>query len=79
VAWDESANGARRIAVARASATADGRPRFQRTALTNGGSSIYPAIAVAADTVVMAWTSGASTSATIHIERLAPPLAVTRR
>lgn len=79
VAWDESANGSRRIAVARGSVAADGRPRFQRTALTNGGSAIYPAIAVAGDAVVMAWTSGASTTATIHVERLAPPPAVTRR
>jgi hypothetical protein len=79
VAWDESANGSRRIAVARGSVAPDGRPRFQRTALTSGGSAIYPAIAVAGDTVVMAWTSGASTSATIHVERLGPPPAVTRR
>ena len=79
VAWDESGNGSRRIAVARGSVTADGRPRFQWTALTNGGSAIYPAIAVAGDSIVMAWTSGASTTATIHVERLAPPPAVTRR
>jgi hypothetical protein len=80
IAWDESASGSRRIAVARGAAAIDGRPRLQRTALTSGGSAIYPAIAAGEDAVIAVWTSGASTSATIHVERL-PPLqpAVTRR
>jgi hypothetical protein len=80
IAWDESAGGSRRIAVARGAAAIDGHARLQRTALTTGGSAIYPAIVAGEDAVIAAWTSGASTSATIHVERL-PPLqpAVTRR
>ena len=72
VAWDESASGARRIAVARGSA-AGGHPRFRREALTTAGAAVYPAIAAAGDGIVAAWTSGASTTATIQVARLVSP------
>jgi hypothetical protein len=70
-AWDEAANGSRRIAVARGRADVDGHPRFRREALTTSGPSIYPALAVAPDGVVAAWTSGASAASRIQVIRLA--------
>jgi hypothetical protein len=71
VAWDEAASGSRRIAAARGIADDGGRPRFRREALTTSGPAVYPALAVASDGVVVAWTSGHSTASTIQVERLA--------
>ena len=71
VAWDELANGSRHVAIGRGTSDDGGRPRFHREALTSGGSSIYPAIAVASDGVVAAWTSGASTASSIQVRRIA--------
>jgi len=71
VVWDESAAGTRRIAMAQAAANPGAPPQFRRQALTNGGAAIYPAIAVTADAVVTAWTSGASESASIQVTRFA--------
>ena len=71
VAWDELAGGVRRVAIGRGTADGAGRPRFRRELLTTAGSGVYPAIAVASDGVVAAWTSGASTS--IQVRRLAGP------
>ena len=70
VAWDEQANGSRRIAVAHASADAAGVPRFRRQALTTSGPVVYPALAAARDAVVVAWTSGPSTTSSIQVARL---------
>ena len=71
VAWDEAARGSRRIAVARGTADAAGKPRFRREALTPAGAAIYPSLAVTSDGVIAAWTSGASATATIQVARLA--------
>jgi hypothetical protein len=71
VAWDEAAGGSRRIAVGRGIADDGGHPRFRREALTTSGPAIYPALAVAGDGVVVAWTSGASAASVIQIARLA--------
>ena len=70
VAWDESASGTRRIAIARAGSDEGGKPRFRRELLTTTGPAIYPVIAVTNDGVVAAWTSGPSTSASIQVARL---------
>jgi hypothetical protein len=70
-AWDELANGSRRIALGRGIADDNGHPRFRRDVLTTSGSVIYPALAVAGDGVVVVWTSGASASSSIHVARLA--------
>ncbi len=70
VAWDEAASGSRRIAVAHGAADAGGHPRFRREAITAGGAAIYPSLAVTADGVVAAWTSGSSVTATIQVARL---------
>jgi len=67
-AWDELSGGSRRIAIGRGRADDTGRPRFRREPLMGAGTGVYPAIAVAGDAVVAAWTSGASTS--IHVQRL---------
>jgi hypothetical protein len=72
VAWDEAAAGSRRIAIAHAMADAGGHPRFRRETLTAGGAAIYPALAVTANGVVAAWTSGASATASIQIGRVTP-------
>jgi hypothetical protein len=71
VAWDEAVAGSRRIAIAHAMADANGRPGFRRQVLTAGGAAIYPSLAVTADGVVAAWTSGASATASIQVARLA--------
>ena len=71
VAWDESANGSRRIAVGRGVADDSGHPRFRRDVLAASSSAIYPALAVTSDGVVAAWTSGPSTSSSIQVVRLA--------
>ena len=73
VAWDEAAGGSRRIAVGRGIADDGGRPRFRREALTTSGPAVYPALAVASDGVVVAWTSGASTASVIQVARLSGP------
>jgi hypothetical protein len=67
-AWDELAGGSRRIAIARGTPDDTGRPRFRREPLMGAGTGVYPAIAVAGDAVVAAWTGVASTS--IHVQRL---------
>jgi hypothetical protein len=72
VAWDEQANGSRRIAVAHGIADAAGHPRFRREGLTTTGPAVYPALAAARDAVVVAWTSGPSTSSSIQVARLGP-------
>jgi hypothetical protein len=62
MAWDEVAGGVRRVAIGRATADEGGRPGFRRQLLTTAGAGVYPAIAVATDGVVAAWTGGAATS-----------------
>lgn len=73
VAWDELANGARRIAIGRGTADSGTLPRFRRERLTTAGPNIYPALAATSDGVVAVWTSGASASSTIQVERIDIP------
>jgi len=68
-AWDEIAGGSRRVALGRGIADPAGRPRFRRQLAGTMGPAVYPAIAVAGDAVVAAWTSGESAS--IHVQRIA--------
>lgn len=70
-AWDELANGSRRIAVGRGIAADGEHPRFRREGLTTSGPAIYPSLAVPSDGVVAAWTSGVSASSSIQVARLA--------
>jgi hypothetical protein len=71
IAWDELANGSRRIAIGRGSIDAGGRPRIRREALADGGSGVYPALATAGDSVVAVWASNSSTSSSIKVRRVA--------
>ncbi len=73
VAWDELANGARRIAVGRGTADGSKRPRFRRELLTPAGPNIYPALAAVSDGVVAVWTSGTSASSSIQVGRITSP------
>ncbi|MGH9139811.1 MAG: sialidase family protein [Vicinamibacterales bacterium] len=70
LAWDESANGSRRIAVARGSVADSGYPRLQREEVTTRSAGIYPALAVAGDAVVVAWSSGPSASSSVQVARV---------
>jgi hypothetical protein len=79
IAWDEAANGSRRIVIARGTAD-DGRatrsgprnrPRFHRELLTTGVADTYPVLAVGSTGVVAAWTSGASATSSIQVMRVA--------
>ena len=71
--WDESSSGSRRVAFAQAVVDGGGQPRFRRQALTTTGAAIYPAVAIGADSIVVAWTSGASATASIQVARLPAP------
>jgi hypothetical protein len=70
VAWDESANGLRRIAIGRGTADDRGQLRFRRELLTTDRSGVYPVLAVAGDGVVAAWASSASAESSIQVARL---------
>jgi hypothetical protein len=71
VAWDEGANGLRRVAIGRGTADGSGRFQFRRELLRTGGPGVYPVLAVAGDGVVAAWTSSASTASSIQVARIA--------
>jgi hypothetical protein len=66
LAWDESGNGPRRVAFARAAA---GKPG-EFTRLPDRGPGIYPVVAATVDGVVAAWTTGTGANTQIRIERL---------
>lgn len=70
-AWDESTGGARRIAVATATVGSTGQPQFHRLpALPVTGPGVYPALAAAGRSVVLAWTSGGSAESSIRVQTL---------
>jgi len=72
MAWDEGANGKRRAAVTRTTvdAAAGGAPMV-RTLLAD--AAVYPVVAAAGGATIAAWTSGASSTSTIQVRRLALP------
>lgn len=69
LAWDEVINGSRRIAFATGTAGRDGRVAFTRRMLSGLETGMYPALAVASDGLVVAWTSGAPDTAVISLLR----------
>jgi len=69
LAWDETDDRGRRIAVARGVARADGRVEFHRQAIGTLGDASYPAIAWTADGALVAAASGGDRS-TIRVARL---------
>lgn len=62
IVWDEGDGGRRRAVLARTTFDASGRPTFARTVL---GDGVYPAVALAADAIVIAWTSSATPTAIV--------------
>ncbi|MBW8865756.1 MAG: exo-alpha-sialidase [Acidobacteria bacterium] len=67
LAWDESASGTRRGAIARVSTDSAGVPRFARVVL--GERAVYPVIAATADAAVVAWTASEQGGSRIRVER----------
>jgi hypothetical protein len=67
LAWDESAAGGRRAALARVANDGSGRPRFTRIVI--GERAVYPVIAATTDATVVAWTASGAGSSTIQVER----------
>jgi hypothetical protein len=67
LAWDESASGTRRAAIARVSTDSAGVPRFARAVL--GERAVYPVIAATGDAVVVAWTASEPAGSIIRVER----------
>jgi len=68
LAWDESASGLRRAAVARVTTDAAGMARFARVVL--GDRAVYPVIAAAGDTAVVAWTASEPGGSFIRVATL---------
>jgi hypothetical protein len=68
VAWDEQANGERRVALARATADSSGSTVFTRQVMSDVTAS-YPVIATTSDGIVAAWTSGSAESI-VRVERV---------
>jgi hypothetical protein len=69
--WDESGDGARRVAVGRGRDEGNGRVVFKRELIGSSEAAVYPTVAVAADAAVVAWTSGTSSGSSIRVHRVA--------
>jgi hypothetical protein len=70
LAWDEQANGTRRIALARGTVDGNGRPRLVRQVVGDGAPAVYPVVASSADGPIVAWTGGSTGQTAIRVERL---------
>ena len=70
VAWDESGDGSRRVALARGVVNAEGRVGFERLASSGARMGTYPAVAHAPEGFVLAWTTGDPAKSTIRIESI---------
>jgi hypothetical protein len=68
IAWDELADGHRRVALARGTFDRDGRRQFVRQPLSTGASGSYPAVAATANGAVVAWTSGPGGQSVVRVE-----------
>ena len=68
VAWDESGDGSRRVALARGVPRTDGGVGFERLASSGSRTGTYPAVAHAPEGFVLAWTTGDPATSTIRIE-----------
>jgi hypothetical protein len=69
VAWDEQANGSRRVVIGRAVANDRGPVRFTRE-IVGEGSAVYPVVAAMADGLAVAWTNGPPDSSAIRVVRI---------
>jgi hypothetical protein len=68
VAWDESGNGARRIAFARGTVAADGRVTFQPLRSSQTAQGTYPVLAAVERGLLASWTSGDPARSVIRVE-----------
>src|SRR6185369_13498642 len=66
-AWDESAQGTRRVAVARGTIGADGRVSFRREVMSGSERATYPAVQPVSTGVAVAWTEGAPNASVIRV------------
>jgi len=70
VAWDEQAEGRRRVAVARGSFDANDTPRFIRQAIEDSEYAVYPAVSSLQQGAIVAWTSGPAGETVVRVKRL---------
>ena len=70
VAWDEQAEGRRRVALARGSLDTASTPRFVREPVEDMGSAAYPVVAPLPEGAIVAWTSGPAGKTAVRVERL---------
>jgi hypothetical protein len=68
LAWDESASGTRRAAVARVTTDGSSVARFARVVL--GDRAVYPVVAAASDGAVVAWTASEPGGSLVRVTTL---------
>lgn len=68
VAWDESGDGSRRVALSRGVIDGEGRTRFARMSL-GGEIGVYPNVAATTAGPIVAWTSGPPDRSVIKVAR----------
>ena len=68
IAWDEGANGQRRVAMARTTLNAPAGAVPARTVISD--SAVYPVVAATSDATVLAWTSSPGPASVIRVERV---------
>ena len=71
MAWDESENGTRRVVLAHRRPGSGRGAHVTREVVSGDTGGVYPAIAIAGDATVVAWTAGTSPS-TIAVRRVTP-------
>jgi hypothetical protein len=69
-AWDEQANGGRRVAMARGHIDGAVTPRFVRESVRDDGPAVYPVVSPLRDGAIMAWVSGFAGHTTLRVQRL---------
>lgn len=67
LAWDEGADGSRRLAMAEGTPDASGGVQFERRVLGESAGATYPVLAATRAGVVTAWTSGSPEASVIRI------------
>lgn len=69
-AWDETANGARRVVTARAAPSAGAGRRFVRRIVSSDAAAVYPALATIDNGTVAVWTTKTPAGSAISVARL---------
>jgi hypothetical protein len=68
IAWDEGANGRRRVAMVRTTVDIAAGAVPARTVVSD--SAVYPVVAVTREATLLAWTSGPGPASVIRVERV---------